>query len=56
MSFIYKILSIFRSDKAELKALTPEIKEFMDFRKHVMSLQSLDEYVARSNYAHLREE
>lgn len=56
MSFIYKILSIFRSDKAELKALTPEIKELMDFRKHVMSLQSLDEYVARSNYAHLREE
>ena len=56
MSFIYKILSIFKSDKAELKALSPEIKELMDFRKHVMSLQALDGYIARSDYAHLREE
>ena len=56
MSLIYKILSIFKSEKAEFKALTPEIKELMNFRKDVMSLQEVDGYIARSDYAYLRDE
>lgn len=55
MGLIYKILSIFQSDKAEFKALTPEIKELMAFRKELMSLQEVDRYIARSEYAHLCE-
>ena len=53
MSIIYKILSIFKSDNAEFNALTPEIKELMDFRKDLMSLQEVDRYVARSEYAYM---
>ena len=53
MSLIYKILSIFKSDNAEFKSLTPEIKELMEFRKVLMSLQEVDRYVARSEYAYL---
>lgn len=56
MSLIYKIISIFKSEKAEFKALTPEIKELMNFRKDVMSLQEVDRYIARSGYAYLRDE
>lgn len=56
MGLIYKILSVFQSDKAEFKALTPEIKELMAFRKEVMSLQEIDRYIARSDYAHLHED
>ena len=55
MSFVYKILSIFKSDNADFNALTPEIKELMAFRKDLMSLQEVDRYVARSEYAYLRE-
>lgn len=55
MSFVYKILSIFKSDNADLNALTPEIKELMTFRKDLMSLQEVDSYVARSDYAYLYE-
>lgn len=54
MSLIYKILSIFKSDNADFKALTPEIKELMLFRKDLMSLQEVDRYIACSDYAHLR--
>lgn len=54
MSLIYKILSIFKSDNAEFKALTPEIRELMEFRKDLMSLQEVDRYVARSEYVYLR--
>ena len=54
MSLIYKILGIFKSDKAEFQALTPEIKELMEFRKELMSLQELDRYIARSDYSSLR--
>ncbi|MBR5394779.1 MAG: UvrD-helicase domain-containing protein [Bacteroidaceae bacterium] len=55
MSFIYKILSIFQSQEAEIKALTPEIKELMEFRKELMSLQEIDRYIARSDYIPLRD-
>ena len=55
MSFIYKILSIFHSNNADFKVLTPEIKELMEFRKKLMSLQEIDKYLARSDYAFLRD-
>ena len=55
MSLIYKILSIFQSNNAGFKALTPEIKELMAFRKDLMSLQEVDRFIARSDYAYLRE-
>ena len=55
MSLIFKILSIFKSENAEFKALTPEIKELMTFRKDLMSLQEVDRFIARSDYAYLRE-
>lgn len=55
MSLIYKILSIFKSDKADFKALTPEIKELMEFRKDLMSLQEVDRYLAHSDYVNLRD-
>ena len=54
MSFIYKILSIFQSKNAVFQALTPEIKELMEFRKELMSLQNKDKYLARSDYSFLR--
>lgn len=54
MSFLYKILSIFHSDKAELQVLTPEIKALMEFRKEIMSFQEIDSYIARSDFAFLR--
>ncbi len=55
MSLFYKILSIFKSDKADFKALTPEIKELMAFRKDLMSLQATDRFLAHSDYVSLRE-
>ena len=55
MSIIYKILSIFHSYNSEFQALTPEIKELMEFRKEVMSLQEIDRFIARSDYAFLRD-
>ena len=55
MSIIYKILSIFQSDNSEFRELTPEIKELMEFRKEVMSFQEIDRYIARSDYAFLRD-
>lgn len=55
MSFIYKILSIFHSDNSEFQELTPEIKELLEFRKEVMSLQEYDSFIARSDYAFLRD-
>ena len=48
MSLIYKILSIFKSDNAEFKALTPEIKALMAFRKDLMSLLEVDRFIASS--------
>ena len=54
MSIIYKILSIFHSDKANFQVLTPEIKALMAFRKELMSFQEIDRYIARSDYAYLR--
>ena len=50
MSLIYNIFSIFQSRNADFEALTPEIKELMDFRKELMSLQEIDRYIARSDY------
>lgn len=55
MTLIYKILSIFQSPKADFKALTPEIKELMEFRKELMSLQGIDRFIARSDYSSLRD-
>lgn len=55
MSLIYKILSIFQSKNADFQALTPEIKELMEFRKELMSLQEVDRFIARSDYLSLRE-
>ena len=55
MSFIYKILSIFQSQEANFETLTPEIKELMEFRKELMSLQEIDRYIARSDYIPLRD-
>ncbi|MBP5513953.1 MAG: UvrD-helicase domain-containing protein [Bacteroidaceae bacterium] len=55
MSLIYKILSIFKSDKADFQVLTPEIKELMEFRKELLSFQEVDRYIARSDYSFLRE-
>lgn len=56
MSLIYRILSIFKSDNTEFKSLTTEIKELMAFRKDLMSLQEVDRYVARSEYAYLQKD
>lgn len=55
MSLIYKILSIFKSEKADFHALTPEIRELMEFRKELLSFQEVDRYIARSDYAFLHE-
>ena len=55
MSFIYKIISIFKSSNADFQALTPEIKELMDFRKKLMSLLEIDSFIARSDYSFLRD-
>lgn len=55
MSLIYKILSIFQSQDADFEALTPEIKELMEFRRELMSLQEIDRYIARSDYIPLRD-
>ena len=55
MSLIYKIISIFQSKNADLQTLTPEIKELMQFRKDLLSLQEVDRYIARSDYYSLRE-
>ena len=55
MSLVYKILSIFQSDKAEPQILTPEIKALMEFRKELMAFQETDRYIARSDYMYLRE-
>lgn len=55
MSLIYKILSIFQSQEADFETLTPEIKELMEFRKELMSLQEVDRYIARSDYVTLRD-
>ena len=38
-----------------MKALTPEVKELMAFRKELMSLQGADRFIARSDYANLRD-
>ena len=55
MSIIYKILSIFKSEKADFQVLTPEINELMEFRKELLSFQEVDRYIARSDYAFLHE-
>ena len=55
MSLIYKIISIFQSKNADFEALTPEIKELMEFRKELMSLQGIDRFIARSDYSSLRD-
>lgn len=55
MSLVYKILSIFQSDKAEPQILTPEIKALMEFRKELMAFQETDRYIARSDYMYLCE-
>ena len=55
MSLVYKILSIFQSDKEEPQILTPEIKALMEFRKELMAFQETDRYIARSDYSFLRE-
>ena len=55
MSLIYKILSIFQTPKADFETLTPEIKELMEFRKGLMSLQEIDRYIAHSDYFPLRD-
>lgn len=55
MSLIYKIISIFQSKNADFEALTPEIKELMEFRKELMSLQGIDKFIARSDYSSLRD-
>ena len=56
MSFVSKILNKFKSANAEFKTLTPEIKELIKFRKDLMSLQEVDRYVARSEYAYLQKD
>ncbi|SFW39125.1 DNA helicase-4 [Prevotellaceae bacterium HUN156] len=56
MSIIYKILSIFQSKDADFQALTPEIRELMEFRKQLFSLLELDRFIARSDYVSLRED
>ena len=54
-SFIYRIKSIFQSDKVKSVVLTPEIKAMMAFRKELTSLLEIDKYIARSDYAFLRD-
>lgn len=56
MSLLYKILSIFQSNNSDFQTLTPEIKAMMDFRKAAMSLLESDAYIAKSDYAHLRDQ
>ena len=53
MSFFNKIRNIFQSDKAESSELTPEIEALMAFRSDLMSLQEIDKYIARSDFAYL---
>ena len=55
MSLIHKILNIFQSDKATFQTQTPEIINLMDFRQDMMSLAKMDRYIARSDYAFLKE-
>lgn len=55
MSFINRIKSIFRFEKANSLVLTPEIKAMMTFRKELTSLLEIDKYIARSDYAFLRD-
>lgn len=53
MSLIDKILNIFQSEKANSLVMTPEIEAMIAFRKDLLSLQELDRYIARSDYAYL---
>lgn len=53
MSLIDKILNIFQSEKANSLVMTPEIEAMIAFRKDLLTLQELDRYIARSDYAYL---
>ena len=55
MSFINKIIRIIKTDRADSIVLTPEVEALMGFRKDLISLKKLDNYISRSDYAFLRE-
>ena len=55
MSIIDKILNLFQSDKANSLVLTPEIEAMIAFRNDLLSLQEIDSYIARSDYAYLHD-
>lgn len=55
MSIIDKILNLFQSDKANSLVLTPEIEAMIAFRKELLSLQEIDSYIAKSDYAYLHD-
>lgn len=52
--FLKKILSAFKSQNEEPKIATPEITSLLDFRKHLSSLDDTDCYIAKSDYAEMR--
>ncbi len=52
--FFKKILSAFKSQNEEPKIATPEITSLLDFRKHLSSLDDTDCYIAKSDYAEMR--
>jgi len=55
MSFFDKIISVFKSQNEEPKVVTPEIASLLDFRKHLSSLDDTDCYIAKSDYAEMRD-
>lgn len=55
MSLFDKIISVFKSQNEEPKVVTPEIASLLDFRKHLSSLDDTDCYIAKSDYADMRD-
>ena len=55
MSIVDKIFRLFQSDKTHSLVMTTEIEAMMSFRKEMTSLLEIDSYIAKSDYAYLRD-
>ena len=55
MSILNKILSVFSSQNEKSLDVTPEISSLLDFRKQLSSLDENDCYIAKSDYAKMRD-
>ena len=55
MSILNKILSVFSSQNEKSLDVTPEISSLLDFRKQLSSLDETDCYIAKSDYANMRD-